>query len=464
MSENIMNEDIRRSKIYSYFYGKNTVFQQFLIVVGVVIAFFSNCFATNQHARLIKLEEEYESKKDVAEAYYDDYQSLYSQYYYDFDIEFEEKVPVSDNDKLYEQKYSYNNALEMFQEARSDADSSFVKYYRAIYGTAPDYRDSSESYSSYASLYDDDVYYCYEDYAGGLNLFVILGGLVVVAGLIWIGIKKIFPNKKEGEEAVDLEVQIRIKEAKSEALNKLNIVAEQIEKVEPVLLCGIANQDNNAAVLRRGLLSKLIQSIAKLFISIEPLLLSAVVGGAVYFLTYKAAENNLFYVALVVSLLIAGVIGFFLFKKFEVKSFVSMRTLRKLEKIDPKLIVKLGSDDCIRVSLPAITVYMFGNEQLYMYYQYIDIVTGKVFCDGVQEYFYEDIVAVTSEQKIKKVYKRGGCLNLRLIPLDYLKESIQVITSGCRRTETYIVPVGSSLLDTRFIGMRNLIREKKMEK
>lgn len=462
-----MNEEIRRSKIYSYFYGKNTVFQQFLIVVGIVIALFSNCFVTNQHAKIDKLEERYEFEKDYAEECYEEYRSLYNEYYDDFDVEFEEAATISVNDKFSEEKNDYNYALENYQEAKNDADSAYVKYYQAAYGATPEEKgdsyDDYYDYDSYGSMYSGSSYVSRSTSHGAI-VWYILGGGINLAGLVWIGIKKIFPNKKEGEEAVDLEVQIRMREAKSEALNKLNIVAEQIEKVEPVLLCGIANQDNNVAVLRRGLLSKLIQSVAKLFISIEPLLLSALGGCAIFGLTNIAAENNLFYVALVVSLLIAGVIGFFLFKKFEVESFVSMRTLRKLEKIDPKLIVKLGSDDCIRVSLPAITVYMFSNEQLYMYYQYIDIVTGKVFCDGVQEYFYEDIVAVTSEQKIKKVYKRGGCLNLRLTPIDYLKESIQVITSGCQRTESYIVPVGSSLLDTRFIGMRNLIREKKMEK
>ena len=79
---------------------------------------------------------------------------------------------------------------------------------------------------------------------------------------------------------------------------------------------------------------------------------------------------------------------------------------------------------------------MFGDEQLYVYYQYIDLVTGKIFCEGVHEYFYEDIVGVTSTQETKKIYKRYGFLKLFLKDVDYLKESINVITSGCVHSES----------------------------
>ncbi|MBQ8003389.1 MAG: hypothetical protein IJ297_08105, partial [Clostridia bacterium] len=95
---------------------------------------------------------------------------------------------------------------------------------------------------------------------------------------------------------------------------------------------------------------------------------------------------------------------------------------------------------------------------------YLDIVTGKIFCEGVQEYFYEDIVAVTSAQEVKKAYKAYGFLNLRRRTIDYLRESITVVSSGCMHKESYVVDMGNSLLDTKFVGMRNLIRQKKMEK
>jgi hypothetical protein len=125
---------------------------------------------------------------------------------------------------------------------------------------------------------------------------------------------------------------------------------------------------------------------------------------------------------------------------------------------------KLGSDNGVRVSLPSITVYMFGDDQLYVYYQYLDLVTGRIFYEGVNEYFYEDIVAVTSSQEARKIFKRCGFLNLFLKSIDYLRESITVVSSGCMHSESYIVDMGNSLLDTQFVGMRNLIRQKKAEK
>jgi hypothetical protein len=124
---------------------------------------------------------------------------------------------------------------------------------------------------------------------------------------------------------------------------------------------------------------------------------------------------------------------------------------------------KLGSDDKLRVSLPAVIVYMFGQEQLYVYTYCFDIVTGEVFAEGVEEYFYEDIVGVTSSQKVKKLLVRHGFLKLFLRTIRYQKECITIDTKGMHRSQSYLLDMGQSLLDTKFLGMRNLIRQKKNE-
>ena len=156
--------------------------------------------------------------------------------------------------------------------------------------------------------------------------------------------------------------------------------------------------------------------------------------------------------------------GYFAYKKYEEGSFVNPSVIEDLKKRAPKLIIRPGSDDKIRASLVAYAVYMFGEDQLYVYYQYIDIITDKVFCEGVHEYFYEDIVGVTSRQDTKVAYKRYGFLNLLVKNVEYLEESISVVTSGATHTEEYVTGIGNSILDTQFIGMRNLIREKKNQK
>lgn len=150
-----------------------------------------------------------------------------------------------------------------------------------------------------------------------------------------------------------------------------------------------------------------------------------------------------------------------MYNKFEKDSYVNPKEIKRLEKFNPSLRFRLGTDNAVRVSLPAITVYMFGEEQVYMYYQYLDIVTGKIFCEGIREFFYEDIVGVVSSQETKKVFRRSGLFKSETI--EYLRESIEVVTSGCKHKEAYIVPVGKSLLDTSFVGMRNLIRQKKSD-
>ena len=147
----------------------------------------------------------------------------------------------------------------------------------------------------------------------------------------------------------------------------------------------------------------------------------------------------------------------------EKDSFISPKTIKNLEKFYPNAMIKLGSDEKVRVSLPSVTVYMFSGDQLYVYTQHVDIVTGKIFYEGIREFFYEDVVGVTSGQEIKKIFKRYGFLGLLIKNVDYMVEGITVVTKGGTYNEAYITDVGASLLDTQFMGMRNLIRQKKNE-
>jgi hypothetical protein len=171
-----------------------------------------------------------------------------------------------------------------------------------------------------------------------------------------------------------------------------------------------------------------------------------------------------FILYLIIIVLAMILIGSKLYKKYEVESHVPSRVFKRLNRFTPESIMKFGSDDVIRWSLPSFTVYMFGDDQLYVYYQYMDIVTGKIFCEGVQEYFYEDIVGITSTQETRKMVKRGGFMKMFWVTYDYLRETISVVTSGCTHSETYLPALGTSLLDTTFTGMRNLIRQKKNDK
>ena len=63
-----------------------------------------------------------------------------------------------------------------------------------------------------------------------------------------------------------------------------------------------------------------------------------------------------------------------------------------------------------------------------------------------------------------KIFKRYGFFGLLLKSIDYLVEDITVVTKGGTYDEAYITEVGNSLLDVQFMGMRNLIRQKKNDK
>ncbi len=421
------NDTVRRSKIYTYFYGRNTVFQQFLIVVGILFLMLTSIVA-------VAFEEINQERYDELQDDYSDARADYLELYYDnqylFSVSYFEEVDISGNDEYYTEKKAYNNALKKCEDIQEEMKKI----------------QSGESGSFLQGALD------------------ILGKLSIAAGILWIIYKKLSFNR-DGERDFDDELQLCIAEAKKKGLEKLNIIADQIERVEPVVLNGVAHTDGAVVTISRGFFVNFFRSIWRIILIFDKIILGLLASFIITLLLGFVSENIvLFIIALVVILGGLGVAGFFIYKKFEMESYVSPKTIERLTRFTPNFISKLGSDDAVRVSLPAITVYMFGDDQLYMYYQYIDIVTGRVFCEGVHEYFYEDIVGITSTQETKKIFKRYGFLKLFIKSIDYLKESISVVSSGCIHKESYIVDMGKSLLDTQFIGMRNLIRQKKAEK
>ncbi len=410
-----MNDSIkhvRRSKIYSYFYGKNTVFQQFLLVAGVLFLMMVSIGAVaNQKGYAKKLDRLYEAYQD-AERDYDD-------------------VRYSDDMSDPDWQAKKETAERKYEKARD-------KYI--------DYRAKNPS----------------DNFLSGLSR--VIGILSIVTGLVWFIIRKLSFNR-DGEREVDEELLDIVDEAKKKGLEKLNIISDQIERVEPVVLHGVARTEETSVSLSQGHIAKLLSALGRFILRFDKLIVGLIVAFLFARLASLIAVNMfLFVLMFLVALAGVGAAGYFLYKKFEMESHVSERVIKRLTKFTPNFIAKLGSDERVRVSLPAITVYMFGDDQLYMYYQYIDIVTGRIFCEGVHEYFYEDIVGITSSQETKKIYKRCGFMKLFLKSIDYLKENITVFTSGCSHRESYIVDVDKSLLDTQFIGMRNLIRQKKAEK
>ena len=428
-----MNENKVRSKIYSYFYGSNTGFQQFLLVAGIFLMLVTGVADTAYKHKVSKALDKYYELSDKANDAENTYDEYYYEYHWDFDVERDEKVTTASPD-MEETKKEYNNALDAYLKAKEKADKAYEKYNKLSFST-----------SSFS------------------RLFAVLGVISILTGAVWFLIKKLTFNKT-GEDTVDEELARCKEQAKTRGLEKLNLVAEQIEAVDPVVLDGVAYPDSSA-MPATNFIVRFFKNIIKFILKFDKLIIGLVCSFIIFLILQVMASSGwpIFILFLLISAIIGGV-GYLAYRRYEIESYVSPRKIKSLENFDPNLVLKLGSDEKIRASLPAITVYMFGTDQLYVYTQYIDLVTGKIFMEGVNEYFYEDVVGITSSQKVKKIFKHYGFLNLFLKSIDYFKESVKLITSGCTHTESYIVDIGDSLIDTSFISMRNLIRDKKLSK
>ena len=419
---------IRRSKIYTYFYGRNTVFQKFLILVGALFILMSSIAGNANRAgfekKLDKVREEYYAADT---AYDQEYDNL--RWELGIRVVRGQEVDVEADDQYKTEKNKYNDALLKFREAQDK------------------YNDMSSKRSS-------------KGFFGGLCTFI--GIVSIVAGLGWIIYIK-WSISYVGQAEYDAELAERSEFAKKRGLEKLNIVAEQIDSIEPVVLDGEGIPED-AAVEAVGKIKNVLSKVLHLVLNFKEFVLGPI-AIAIYtaILTGIAKSMGAFVFFFLVTLAGMGYYGYYLHKKYEQESFVREKEFERLEKFAPNSMTKLGSDDKLRVSLPAVIVYMFGQEQLYVYTYCFDIVTGEVFAEGVEEYFYEDIVGVTSSQKVKKLLVRHGFLKLFLRTIRYQKERITIDTKGMHRSQSYLLDMGQSLLDTKFLGMRNLIRQKKNE-
>lgn len=430
---------VRRSKIYTYFYGKRTIFQQFLIIVGVLFLMLSAVAGAANEAS-------YEKKLDKLQTKYQEASNAYDEMYYDysdfFGISRGEKADADNMDDYWVDRYG-------------DEDTNWNKTAKEYNKALDKYQDANEKLSEFRSKSPSDSFW-----AGFCNF---LGWATLVVALVWMIIKKLAFNK-DGEEEYDLELSDILARAKERALKKLNIVAEQIDMVDPVVLNGITTSNGNNAAVKKNLFGAFFSGLIKFVLNFGVIILGLIAAAILSAIVGLIAKNNVvFVIMLILVLALVGFIGKLVFTKYEKESFISPKTIKNLEKFYPNAMTKLGSDEKVRVSLPTVTVYMFSGEQLYVYTQYVDIVTGKIFYEGVREFFYEDVVGITSGQETRKIFKRYGFFGLLLKSIDYLVEDITVVTKGGTYSEAYITNVGDSLLDTQFMGMRNLIRQKKNE-
>ena len=110
---------VRRSKIYTYFYGKKTVFQQFIIAVGVLLLLLSG---TAVRANVESLNKKYDKLSANRSEAQEAYQQQYSDYGYELDVYYMERADVSafqDDATLKTHAEEYNEALDKLEKAEA---------------------------------------------------------------------------------------------------------------------------------------------------------------------------------------------------------------------------------------------------------------------------------------------------------------------------------------------------------
>lgn len=219
----------------------------------------------------------------------------------------------------------------------------------------------------------------------------VVGTLFVLGGIGWIIYAKLIPDLS-GEKEVDNAIAYEIEQAKQRGLQKLNLIAEQIENVDPVVVSG------------RGF---------------EPISAAAVLA------------------------------KFSFFKQFVIK------ILNRGDE-DPIYRLKIGSDSNVRCSLLKVTVFMFGEKQLYIYYSNIDLCSGLVYSEGTNEIFYSDISGMNFTQDRERIFNPKNFRFQRV-----LFESVDVYANGCSYSASLSTDLNRSIVDAEFAGMRTLIRERK---
>ena len=234
---------------------------------------------------------------------------------------------------------------------------------------------------------------------GLVTMAAVIGILFLLAGAAWYLYNK-FSADLSGESEVDKAVEREINAAKERALKKLNLLDEQVQDVPPVVVSGRGEEPESTSIRKQiSLLGKVL----------------------------KMLKGKIFKKK----------------KKDEIEE-------------DPTYMVRIGSDNKFRCSLLSVSVFMFGESQLFIYYCNIDLTTGLVYSEGTHEYFYSDINAISFLQEKEKIYNYKKRKYQRI-----LFECVKIYASGCHHTAALATDVDHSVVEREFTGMRNLIRERK---
>lgn len=239
------------------------------------------------------------------------------------------------------------------------------------------------------------------------NGFFTMIGVIAIVAAVAIRFYNRYLTDFTHEEDVDKAMAYEEEQSKKRALERLGIVEEQVSLIDPIITSGMA--------------SRVITASDKI----------------------EFEQNT------------KGFFGRMLNKKNAQKQLIENDD-------DPKFFVKVGSDDKLRYTLVHNTVYFFGDSQLYIYWENVDIATGFVYESGTNEFFYKDIEAVSTSQVCDKQFSSKKKQYIR-----YINEYVSIVLSGTDYSGTFRTFTEGSVdkkeIADQIFAMRNLIRDKKME-
>lgn len=131
------------------------------------------------------------------------------------------------------------------------------------------------------------------------------------------------------------------------------------------------------------------------------------------------------------------------------------------------VLFKQGKDSVIRFSPVSVTHIMFTQNQLSIYSSLLDRTTGNFLNESTDEYFYKDVVAVSTKTQSKTVNTtQWGTLQLNAAETFELTTAGGTSVSVLMRDPTLIDKMGGGQLpDTRaekaIQTIRKMLREKK---
>lgn len=230
-------------------------------------------------------------------------------------------------------------------------------------------------------------------------IFLLFVGLAFVALGGFIIYKRVSLENTKGPQLVDETINQICEQIKEIGIEQLGLVSEDVEMVEPLVVCGPA----------------------------DPPAIIDTTGGKGVKLNGVNAFKNLF---------------------------------RKKKDREPVYMEKFGKDHKFRTSLVQITMFFCGEKQIYAYAVKADITLSYTYEYSMYELFYSDITGVDITTKKKKMLVKDGFFKkAHYIPLSF--EKLNLMVPNFTIWANWVKYPNDEDMEAQLKGLRSLVRERK---